>query len=509
MFRCNRLLGHVLVSFMLMTMFVVALAVSPPVHASTEDGVVEFLVFTSIGCEPCVFLDDELLPRLEKKYGSRIKYEYIDVADDFDMFRAMMDLEAAYGYDLMALPQVYVGEDALLGTDEIKTSLEAVIDSYIARGGADMPELPEDGMADAGPPERGKSIYVTYFYSEGCRECDPISIELDYLARFNQNIRLRKCDISEPDGLKMNEALCDRADVPESERGVVPAVFVGYEYLVGDELTCDKLESVVSELGMTGTENVWAMAEGDIEDAESAVEGRFNSFNFLTVLGAGLLDGINPCAFTVIVFFISYLAFIGRSGRDILLIGIAFTAAIFATYFLIGLGLLSFVRYLGAAGRWVTLGVAVLAVLFGVASLYDYLRGRKKGEAQSTLGLPPSITRRIHKAIREKTKTRHFIAAAAVLGVIIAAMELGCTGQVYLPTITFVARIGGERAKAVLYLAAYNLMFIVPLLVVFAVAYAGTGSEKLVEFGKKHTNGLKLMMSVTFFALAALLFATL
>ena len=509
MFRYNRTRNYLAIALILIAAFTVAGAFSPPATASTRDGVVEFLVFSSPSCGTCRFLDDEVLPRIEEKYGSRIEYRYVDVSEDIEMFRAMLDLEAAYGRKRMEIPQVYIGGDALIGEDETGERIEEVIEKYVALGGTDMPQIPS-GDGEPGPAARSdRPVYVTYFYSEGCRDCDAVHMELRYLEKYNPNVKMREYDLSTERGLEMNEALSTMGQVPESERVVAPSVFVGNEYLAGDKLTAENLETAVERVSVTGNDEVWEQAETLAEQARAGIENRFKGFTVLPVLGAGLLDGINPCAFTVIVFFISYLAFVGRRGKEVLYIGIAFAAAILVTYFLIGLGLLSFVRYLGAAGRWVTLGVAILTVLFGLVSLYDYLRGRKKGEAQSTLGLPPNVTRRIHQAIREKTKTRHFIAAAAVLGVVVASLELGCTGQIYLPTITFVARAGGERAKAVFYLAAYNLMFIVPLLVVFAVAYAGTGSEKLVVLGRKHAGGLKLMMAIVFFALAALLFATL
>jgi len=40
----------------------------------------------------------------------------------------------------------------------------------------------------------------------------------------------------------------------------------------------------------------------------------FRSFKTLAIVVAGLIDGINPCAFTVIVFFVSFLAFQGMQG---------------------------------------------------------------------------------------------------------------------------------------------------------------------------------------------------
>jgi hypothetical protein len=66
------------------------------------------------------------------------------------------------------------------------------------------------------------------------------------------------------------------------------------------------------------------------------------------VLAAGLLDGVNPCAFVTVIFLLSYLSLLKYRRRDAMLVGAAFTAAMFATYLylLIGLGFLAFAGYL-------------------------------------------------------------------------------------------------------------------------------------------------------------------
>jgi cytochrome c biogenesis protein CcdA len=54
-----------------------------------------------------------------------------------------------------------------------------------------------------------------------------------------------------------------------------------------------------------------------------------------------------------------------------------------------------------------------------------------------------------------------------ITGVVISIIELACTGQVYLPTILFVLGVPELRLQAGVYLVLYNLMFVLPLVVVF------------------------------------------
>ena len=65
------------------------------------------------------------------------------------------------------------------------------------------------------------------------------------------------------------------------------------------------------------------------------------------------------------------------------------------------------------------------------------------------------------------------------------------------------------RGRAVLFLVLYNLMFIVPLIIVFILAYFGTTSKDLTAFLKKHAAAVKLGMAIVFLALAIWLITSL
>ena len=99
--------------------------------------------------------------------------------------------------------------------------------------------------------------------------------------------------------------------------------------------------------------------------------------------------------------------------------------------------------------------------------------------------------------------------AAVVAGFIISFLEFACTGQVYLPTILFVINTPSLRASAVSYLLLYNFMFIVPLLIIFAVVYWGVTSEQLAFFLQRRATTIKLLTSLFFFFLAGILIVSL
>jgi len=152
--------------------------------------------------------------------------------------------------------------------------------------------------------------------------------------------------------------------------------------------------------------------------------------------------------------------------------------------------------------------VAALALVLACWSLIDFIRYVRSGDTKKlTLGLPKAVKARIHKVIRVGLSTRGLLAGSLAVGVVVALLESVCTGQVYLPVIIFVARAPGLRTAAVGYLVFYNLMFILPLVVILVVAYLGVGSERLGEFLRRHLAALKLALAVVFAALGALLIA--
>ena len=228
------------------------------------------------------------------------------------------------------------------------------------------------------------------------------------------------------------------------------------------------------------------------------------------VLGGGLLDGINPCAFATSIFLISYLLYLRRSRRDILLVGACFCLGVFLTYFLFGFALSVALRQL-QQWQWVK---SALFGLFGVAGLVlcalhlrDALIYRRTGRASDMdMGLSKNTHRSIHERIRRLTTVRVWLLgpAALALGAIISAMELACTGQVYFPVIAALSE-QGLNARFVLLLLLYNVCFILPLAVITVLAAGGVGAKSLGDWAKRHLVATKVSMAVLFAVLGVLM----
>jgi len=356
------------------------------------------------------------------------------------------------------------------------------------------------GSAGTMPAAANAVVRLAYYYSPGCRSCERfLAQEVPALeAELGVTLELERVNIFDPG---QYEPYLKRLRRLGQQERAYPAIVIGERVLQGDREIEAHLREAVLDLA------AGAAAAGPAgERAAEAGEGAAVDLALLPVIAAGLLDGVNPCAFTTLIFLISALAVAGRSRRQVLVLGLFYSASVFVTYFLIGLGFLSAVRYaqsfflIATIIRWVL--VAVLAA-FAALSLYDFLRLRRGETSKVLLQLPTAMKRQIHASIRGRARSAALVGSALVLGFLVSVFELACTGQVYLPTIVYMVR-AGRHLRGYGYLLLYNLGFIVPLLAVFALSFAGLSLKGLTAFFQKSMAGVKLALAGLFAALAVL-----
>ena len=316
-------------------------------------------------------------------------------------------------------------------------------------------------------------------------------------------MQVRRLNVKEE--VALNQYLSQRAGVPEEKQLTAPAFFVGEQYLLGDQVRARGMETLLAPYIASGAPEPWAGWEANRPAAEQNIAERFLSFSLLTVMGAGLIDGVNPCAFATIIFLISYLAAYERKRWEILATGLAFAVGVFIAYLGVGLGLLKAVAslpFLNAIGRWIYGITALLCLALAWGSLADYRKARAGRLTDMSLRLPDRLRNLTKVWVRRGAGAKRLLLSAFALGFGISLVELACTGQVYLPTIIFMLGVPQMRLRAGLTLVIYNLMFIAPLIVVFLLVYFGTTSQQLGAWLQKHTASVKLGTAVLFLLLA-------
>jgi cytochrome c biogenesis protein CcdA len=212
-----------------------------------------------------------------------------------------------------------------------------------------------------------------------------------------------------------------------------------------------------------------------------------------TVLVTALIDSINPCAIGVLVLLISALLVLSEHKKKMLLTGIIYVAAVFVTYFLAGLGLLTVIHKL-QIGEMIGVMVGFLVIFLGFVEIKDYFWYGKG----FSLSIPASQVARVKKHAENAT-----IPGAIILGILVSAVELPCTGGPYLAITTILA----EKLDwlAIWYLFIYNLIFVLPLAVIVILAYFGTTALDIKNWKEKYKRWMRLFTGLLMIALGVLL----
>ena len=131
--------------------------------------------------------------------------------------------------------------------------------------------------------------------------------------------------------------------------------------------------------------------------------------------------------------------------------------AVWITYFVIGLGLLSFLAWLGQ-DHLVARVAAVVALLMALWMLKDvFLPG-----VGPSMMAPHETTSRMHQAIEKGG-----LAGMLIAGVLVGICTVPCSGAIYLDIVAVLHASGGGPTGLAL-LALYNLAFIAPLVILLA-----------------------------------------
>jgi cytochrome c-type biogenesis protein len=184
------------------------------------------------------------------------------------------------------------------------------------------------------------------------------------------------------------------------------------------------------------------------------------------VLSTGFLDGLNPCAFAVLLFFIAFLFTIRRASGTVWLMGLIYIAAIYLAYLLIGLGLMRAVLFvnnhhlMAKIGSWLVIGL-------GLINLKDYIFPQ--------LPIHLRIPTIAHGTIQDWLKRATF-PAAATGGFLVGLCTFPCSGGIYVAIVGLLAA-KTTYLQGVGYLGLYNLAFVLPLFIILA----GVGNRKVMH----------------------------
>ncbi len=353
-----------------------------------------------------------------------------------------------------------------------------------------------------------KCLKVHIFVRAGCKYCARLKKVLsDMGGKYGNKVSITYHDISGNNERILYEAYRILYGIDEGAT-TVPAVFMSDRSLLGKKTVGeidDEISQVLKNEKISATK---VPTVDEISRAEDVLTRRFERISYPAVIFAGLIDGINPCVFSTLIFLMSLLTVSGVSGNKLLAVGSVYCLACFLSYLALGLGIFGFIRlftgleYLRFA---LELSMAVLLLFLAAMSFIDAWKyGISHDEKDVKLKLPRLLKNIIHKLLKSGLYSRWLLPGIFMTGVIVTLLESVCTGQVYVPTMALLAN-NSIAGKWFFFLVLYNVMFIIPLIVVFMTVYSGIDKFKLIEWNRKDVVAGKIAMGCLFLFLDVLL----
>ena len=225
-----------------------------------------------------------------------------------------------------------------------------------------------------------------------------------------------------------------------------------------------------------------------------------------TVIVGGLIDGINPCAFTVLILFVTAMlaTFQASTASDISAararivgMGSIYIAAVFLTYLGLGVGLLATSALFSRFHAPARVG-ALLAIGMGLWMLKDFFLP----DVGPRLAAPKIIGQWTVDAARKMT-----IPALIVGGFLIGLCTVPCSGAVYLAVLSLLS-MQSSALVGFAYLVLYNLMFILPLVALLVAASARPTLNKLAHWNLHHKEWVRLALGAGVTVMGILILAT-
>ncbi len=203
------------------------------------------------------------------------------------------------------------------------------------------------------------------------------------------------------------------------------------------------------------------------------------------VAGTGFLDGIHPCGIAILILFVAFLLALQRSFKNIFFHGLIFILMIFLVYLSVGVGLFSGIMFFGRHHFFAEFG-SYLLIFLGLIHLKEYFFPN----LPFRLRMPKFSRNRIESLFKKAT-----LPAVMVAGILVGLCAIPCSGGIYV-AITALLASQTTYSTGFIYLLLYNLMYVLPLIILLFLAANPVTLAKLAEFRQKHERREKLMMGL-------------
>lgn len=207
----------------------------------------------------------------------------------------------------------------------------------------------------------------------------------------------------------------------------------------------------------------------------------------------GALDSFNPCSFFILFFLLSLLIYM-QSRRRMLLIGGIFIFFSGFFYFLFMFILFTSISVMQNIFV-ISIIAGIIAIIIGILNVKDFFFF-KQGPS---LSIPEKKRPGIFKKMRQLVKTTYLpavLGGTIFLAVTVNFYELLCTLGFPLVYTSQLAAYNLQPVQYYLYLILYNIIYVIPLIIILMIFVFTLGKTKLSEFQGRQ---LKLLSGIMIF----------
>jgi glutaredoxin len=349
---------------------------------------------------------------------------------------------------------------------------------------------------------------ILLFTTYSCDNCDEVkdylenSLEKEYTIQQEKDlittkVKLVEGNILQPENLELLNQLFKQYEVP-SDMQKVPILFYTKGYLSGKKAITEGLQEKIEDGSAMGFR---------LKEAEEAGKRELlDTGNIWKIALTGLINGLNPCAASMLLMVLSLLL---MSEQNFLKGSLSYLTGKLIAYLSMGMGVFWIFTvieesYFSKLGRVISNCFAVLALLLFVLNLIDYINVRKKNYGKVIVQLPKKLRHFNHSLIHriEKIPVKYLWFSLLILGIIISAGEFFCTGQLYAATILYMSKHNqGIQVEVFWMLLVYVSAMCIPQLIMILVI---NKSRNLLAVSRASLKGMpviKLIYAVVFLLL--------
>jgi thiol-disulfide isomerase/thioredoxin len=338
-------------------------------------------------------------------------------------------------------------------------------------------------------------VIVDFYYSTTCGSCKPAvavmnNITAHYAVNYSGIVIINKKEVGS-NATNRNEMHVRGLNFPSviiNNETRIPKANITFQQVsktideyIKNLSTHTKYEENLINIPWIGTVNLTSL-----------------SLPLLTIVLGGL-DSFNPCSFFILIFLLNLLVYL-QSRRRMLLVGGIFVFFSGFFYFLFMFAMFNTLLVTATFIETISFAVGIIAVGIGLLNMKDFF-SLQKGPSLSIPEKKRSIT---FKRIRKLVKSPSLLAmlgATIFLAVSVNFYELLCTLGFPLIYTTRLAEAHLPLVQYYLYIFFYNVVYVIPLIVILLAFCLTLGSMKLSEW---QIQRLKLFSGLMIFSFGLL-----